>query len=76
MLIFHSFKASGSTFSRLHHRLILFSESTEYWCGQNLIDGAVTAIQTQILVGAALSDPKEQAALKVNSKITIVLLKK
>ena len=22
MLIFHSFKASGSTFSRLHHRLL------------------------------------------------------
>ena len=52
-----------------------FSESTEYWCGQNLIDGAVTAIQTQILVGAALSDPKEQAALKVNSKMTIELLR-
>lgn len=40
-------------------------ESTEYWCGQNLIDGAVTAIQTQILVGAAQSEPNEQAALKV-----------
>ena len=56
------------------HFVLIFSESTEYWCGQNLIDGAVTAIQTQILVGAALSDPKEQAALKVKSEITIYYL--
>ena len=43
----------------------MFSESTEYWCGQNLIDGAVTALQTQILLGASQSEPKEQTALKV-----------
>lgn len=55
-------------------RIWLISESTEYWCGQNLIDGAVTAIQTQILVGVAQSEPREQAALKVSNRDGVTVI--
>ena len=34
----------------LYYKLLPCVEKTEYWCGVNVLDGAVTAIQTQLLV--------------------------
>lgn len=41
----------------------VLSEGTEYWCGQNLVDSVVTAVQTLIMV--LILDTEDTKPLKV-----------
>ncbi|XP_045187298.2 integrator complex subunit 7-like [Mercenaria mercenaria] len=49
------------------------TKGTEYWCGQNLVDNVVTAVQTQIMV--LITDPQNTKPLKVCLRCAIELSK-
>ena len=55
---------TGFSIIVIYNITMFTTEGTEYWFGQNLVDGAMTAIQTQILIGAMSTDNEIQS-LKV-----------